>query len=272
MRPEIHGTQRYFAWLYSTPPLREPFATLLELEREICAPARAALEHEVAHARLEWWRGECARARAGTPAHPLMRSLSAAAQRLALPLDLSGLVDIATWDLACATFASRQELAGYCARWAAAVTQPALQLALPHAQPRAAELGRTLGAALKELELLTELDREARAGRLRLPLDELAAAAIDTGAVSHPPWSEPLTALLAGRFKVLRAELAASIAALTAQERGAVRGMIVWAELAGRHAARAAAALPHAWQPGGASRLADAWRSWRAARRASQAH
>ena len=268
MRPETLGTQRYFAWLYSPPPLQGCLAILLELEREICASARAPLEHEVAHARLEWWRGECARARSGSAAHPLTRSLTARSAHA--PPDLTGLVDIATWDLACATFATRTELAGYCARWAAALTEPAARLAAaPGAQARAAEFGRTLGIALKEIELITELHLEAHRGRLRVPLDELAAAAIDTASLGRPPWGEALGELLAQRLRTLRGELAASIGRLTAAERTPLRGLIVWGALAARHAHRTEGALPDAWRPGGASRLADAWHSWRAARQAS---
>ncbi len=55
----------------------------------------------------------------------------------------------------------------------------------------------------------------------------------------------------------LRAELAACVALLSAQHQAPLRGLLVWAVLARRRSVRA-------------SRLADAWQAWRAARRAER--
>src|SRR2546430_4115889 len=54
------------------------------------------------------------------PYTTLFRSLFAASG-LAPPAGLAGLVDIAVWDLAAATFGTRRELEGYCERWSAAM-------------------------------------------------------------------------------------------------------------------------------------------------------
>jgi hypothetical protein len=52
---------------------------LAEVEHEILASARPGLDHGVAHARLEWWRGEIGRLAEGAPRHPAARRLLAAA-------------------------------------------------------------------------------------------------------------------------------------------------------------------------------------------------
>jgi phytoene synthase len=269
VRPETLGTVRYLAWLYSPPRLREPLGLLLELEAQICTPRAAPLDHQVAHARLAWWREECERLVRGTPVHPLTRALLAL-RTLPAParLDFGGLIDVAAWDLAQATFDTREELTGYCSRWAAAMTQLAAQLTAPVgvSAERAGEMGRTLGAHVREIELLATLAAEAHAGRLRLPLDELERAAVDTDSLARPPWGEPLTMLVRARLTALRAGLARALGVLERAERQAWRGLVVWAVLAERQARCALTALPEAWRPGPLDRMAEAWGAWRAAR------
>ncbi|MBS0374750.1 MAG: hypothetical protein JSR73_09195, partial [Proteobacteria bacterium] len=52
---------------------------LLAIDAEIAAAARAGIDHAVAHAKLDWWRGEADRLAAGSPSHPQARALLAAA-------------------------------------------------------------------------------------------------------------------------------------------------------------------------------------------------
>ncbi len=290
VRREAEGSPRYWAWLYSPPRLRAVLDPLFGIEAEIRSALRPGLDHQVAHVRLQWWREECARYASGSPTHPLMRALSAAygaagngaaadrtaangagahgagARNPAAPdtarPDPRGLVDTVTWDLAAATFATRAELTGYCDRWASAVTLIAAQ--------GAANFGRSLGRALEEIELLAALAADAKLGRLRLPVDELEQAQIEPSVLAHPPWPEPLCALLRSRQRASRAALAASVAELPAALQPSLRGLLVWAALAYRESLRAERALPHLWQADGASRLADAWIGWRAARHADR--
>jgi 15-cis-phytoene synthase len=275
VRREAEGSPPYWAWLYSPPRLRAVLQALLAIEGEIRAALRPGLDHHVAHVRLEWWREECARCARGTPAHPLTRGLLAAysaaapdaarsdpARAPAGPVDPEGLIDTAQWDLAAATFATRAELTGYCDRWASATTQIAAE--------NAAEFGRSLGRALKEIALLADLAPDARRGLLRLPLDELEQAGVEPSALGRPPWPAALCALLGSRHRQLREALAASVATLSPAAQPPLRGLIVWAAVAHRQSLRAERALPHAWQASGANRLADAYLAWRTARRADR--
>src|SRR6516162_6378626 len=214
-QPELSATRR-LAWLYSSAQQRLAIAGLTALEREIGASLRPGLDHQVAHTRLEWWREECARTAHGHPTHPLTRELAGLfAPQGGAPLhDLGGLVDTAVWDLARATFDTRPELAAYCERWSAAMIVPLVRLAAPgssFAQVPA------LGASLREIELLLSLAADARAGRLRVPLDELERAQVPPETLAHPPWPAPLATLLHKRHAELRAVVAAAVEALTPQ-------------------------------------------------------
>jgi phytoene synthase len=269
-RPEAPAT-RALAWLYSAASERPRLAVLCALEREIGASLRPGLDHPVAHARLAWWREECERSGAARAAHPLMRELAerfAPAPQVALR-GLPGLVDCAVWDLAAATFETRRELRGYCERWSAALIEPLARHAAPALAPAATQ---ALGAALKEMELLLALAPDAQAGRLRLPLDELAAAAVPAEAVAHAPWPPQLTQLLRERHRQLRATLAAAVNGLPPAAQAPLRGLIVWAALLCLQSQRAEARLPSASAGSEQQRPLDGWHAWRAARRATAGH
>jgi len=258
---------RVLAWLYSHPAQRPSLAALFAIEREIGTSLRPGLDHDVAHARLAWWREECARCAGGRPVHPLTRELAAAFEppgRAALA-QLPGLVDTAAWDLACAPFETRRELEAYCGRWSAALIEPLAQLA--GSEVAAGPLA-TFGRQLREIELLLALAGDARLGRARLPLDELERAAVTPEELARPPWSAALAAMLHARHRALRAALATSVAALGPQAQAALRGLIVWAALAASHSRRAQALLPHVSAARDYHAPLDGWRAWRAARRA----
>ena len=261
---------RWFATLYATPPLRPLLESLFGIESEIYAVLRPGVEHSVAHVRMQWWQEECERAASGSGVHPLTRALLAArpGEDCAGP-DLKGLLATATWDLASATFAARKELTAYCERWASAMVVPAVRWSSPANLPLEATtaLGSSLGACLRELELLIELRTAALAGRLRLPLDELQAAGVDPEALAATPCPPTLIMLLRERHRELRARLRALLEGITDPgQRLALRGLIVWVRLTLRRSEQVAAALPAAWRPSRASGLGDAWHAWRYAR------
>ncbi|HKT71745.1 MAG TPA: squalene/phytoene synthase family protein [Steroidobacteraceae bacterium] len=248
---------RYFACLYSPEPAKGVLEALCSLETEINSSLRPGLDHQVAHSRLQWWRDECERTIEGRPAHPVTRQLLAVARHGASFAELAGFVDVATWDLANATFATRRELAAYCERWARAMLTPL-------ADTSSRQSVMALGVSLHELELLDRFAEDARRGRLRLPLDELACRDIDPLSAATPTeWPDSLASLLSERRRTLRALLAKSAAALEIGEQTQLRGLLVWCALAWRrsqHDPRRGA------ERGRLESLRDAWSAWRAAR------
>jgi phytoene synthase len=258
---------RAFARLYCPPAQQAALGTLLGIEAEIRAGLAPGVDHQVAHTRLGWWREECLRLEAGTPLHPLTQALTAqfAHPERAVLAGVGGLVDLAIWDLAQATFGSRRELEAYCERWSTALVAPLSQLALPQSPPPVA-----LGARLKELELLNGLGADARAGRVRLPLDELTAAQVPPQALTAGTWSAELSALVRAAHTRARAQLAGAVAAPTPAQQAPLRALLVWAEIVAADSRRLSAALPRAALPGDHPALLDGWRAWRAARRAER--
>jgi phytoene synthase len=287
--PEPHSA-RYFALLYSPAPQRLALDALFGLEREISESLRPGLDHHVAHSRLQWWREECERATVGRPVHPLTRALvdamtaipsstsasTSTAPPPAVPLSrlagLCGLVDVAVWDLAGATFETRRELTAYCERWSAAMIEPfaARQVAEPTETPDTKVANwSTLGAAMREIEMLSHLAREAHYGRLRVPLDELESAKVDPGVLAKPPWPTAVVKLLHARHESLRYEITRALTDLDRAQQPGLRGLLVWAELARRSSQRTEHALPNHLRPRRFDAVADAWSAWRIARRAT---
>jgi len=286
--PESHSA-RYFALLYSPASQRLVLDALFGIEREIFESLRPGLDHHVAHSRLQWWREECERAAAGRPVHPLTRALVDAVTGTGsgtgtgtralsglhpLPqlAGLCGLVDVAVWDLAGATFETRRELTAYCERWSAAMIEP-LAPRKPAGTPPTSDTRIThwssLGAAMREIEMLSHLAREAHFGRLRFPLDELESVKADPGVLAKPPWPAAVVDLLRARHESLRHEIARAVREVDGEQQPALRGLLVWAGLAGRSSQRAERALPDPFRLGRFDAVADAWFAWRVARRAT---
>jgi phytoene/squalene synthetase len=136
-------------------------------------------------------------------------------------------------------------------------------------EPRVVSHWRALGAAVREIELLTDLAREAHAGRVRVPLDELDRAGAAVSGLAKPPWPGALVTLLRERHEALRATIGESVGALGREEQANYRGLLVWAALTWRQSVRAQRALPGIISPRRYHALADGWQAWRAARRAT---
>jgi hypothetical protein len=128
---------------------------------------------------------------------------------------------------------------------------------------------RLIGAAVREIELLADLAREAHMGRVRVPLDELERAGVEVSSLAKPPWPASLATFLRERHEALRGTIAESVAALGREEQAGFRGLLVWVALAWRQSVRAQRALPGIISPRRYHALTDGWQAWRAARQAA---
>ncbi|MBV8783220.1 MAG: squalene/phytoene synthase family protein [Gammaproteobacteria bacterium] len=252
---------RALVCLYCPPPAGAVFRALDAIEGELTALLAPRLEHTGVHARLAWWREECARTMGGTPEHPLTRSLAhalAAAGSCAAP-ELTGLIDNTLWDLAAAPFADEPALEGYAGRWAGAFMRPLAAALGADAGPAV-----TCGTQLRRLELLLQLRGEALVGRVRLPLDALGP--LDAGELCRPRWPDELSERVQAAHARSRSALAATVRALGGRGGAALRPLRVWASLLDTHARHAARRLPRADTGRPIAGVLDGWRAWRAAR------
>lgn len=259
------GSLRYFAVLYAPEPARPALHALYAMEAELRDTVRTTA-HEVAHTRLQYWRGEVDRLAAGHPTHPVTRAL--------LPLRAAG-ADVsllhealvaADFDVARITLNTDAEASALAFRACGSVQTLAAVASRGSAQLSAgeSEFARRLGTSMLETEWLRDLRGDLLEGRLRLPLDALEDARIEPTSLLAEPMPDALSTLLAARKARIAAQLRSLPSLLTPTERTAQRQGLVLAALHERllaridhrtEVARTRADVP-AW-----TRLWTAWRT-----------
>lgn len=229
------GSLRYFAVLYAPAAARPLLGALYAFEAEIRDTARAST-HDVAHTRLQYWRGEIDRLVAGKPGHPVTQALQPLQEHGA---DLSLLHEAlvaADIDLAHVAINDADELAALAFRAAGAVQTLAAMASRNSSQlaDSEREFARRLGAAVAEVEWLRDLRGDVVAGRLRLPLDALSTAGVEPANLLQEPMPASLAQLLAARKARLGIELRALGNVLDRAARSAQRQGLVLAALHAR--------------------------------------
>lgn len=283
------GTARYFSWLFAERECREPLLGIYALLAEWRALIDPATERSVAQAKLAWWHEEVDRLSAGRPVHPISRHL--AAQPRAAQTDFTPLrraVEAAALQIAGAPVERGAALADHCralcgeplllAAALAAASSGARDVdpvdavcgadsTAPPGDRARAGLARCI-AALASAEYLeaaiSGYRREARAGRVAFPVDELLQAGIEDGDLSAAEVAPAVQSYLAevrGRALGLYAQAAE---VLPRGERARHRHLLVLAELGARRLRGAAAGRA------GRFALGDLYAAWRAARRGAR--
>ncbi len=208
------GSLRYFAVLFAPASARAVLEALYGFEDEVRRTVEASA-HEVAHARLQWWRGEVDRLVAGRPSHPVALALLPLRERGGVDLALlHELLVAADLDLAGFSYRDRGELEAYCYRatgvlqtLAASATAGVRALSEPERR-----YARQLGSALRQVEMIRDFRHDLRRGRLYLTLDALESAGLDPHDLARASVGTALNDLLDG----WRADVAQSLRTLPA--------------------------------------------------------
>jgi phytoene/squalene synthetase len=260
---------RHFTWLYADEAAREHLELFFALESELLATVQPALDHSVAHARLTWWQGEAERAAAGTPVHPIMVSLAARRAAAGLPtLDIRPLVATLAWDLAGAPCPTERELTTYTGAWARSYFAPLCELLLPEASAQR-PVALSLGAAIRELELLALVHGDPTLAGLRVPSDALGQFGLQHESLADRPLRPPAYDLLAARHAAARRALADAVSQVPAATQPAWRPVLVWSYCAYQDSRAAVTALPAAPNASALARFGRTIQTWRAALRAA---
>jgi phytoene synthase len=179
------GSLRYYAVLFAPLAKRRLLNACYSLDADLRDSA-ASINHDIAHTRLQWWRGELDRYVAGRATHPLTVALSVpeAPPASALAPWLHELVVAADLDLARFTYGTWQELAAYCYRSGGALQRVISSvLAAPSpATPSELEFASGLGAVVRQTEMLRDRRRDRRRGLMYVPLEALADAHLEPAA------------------------------------------------------------------------------------------
>lgn len=265
------GSLRHFAALFSGSAERALIEALYAFEAEVRRVVTAT-SHEAAHARLQWWRGELDRLAAGHPTHPLAQALLPLRGRR--DLDLASLHEVlvsADLDLAQMTYRTWQELDAYLMR--SSGTLQSLVAAMLAGErglaPAEREFARRLGAAVRQAEMLFELERDLARGRMYAPTEALEAARIDPVAFARNWRDAAARTFVTDWHGRVRRELDALPSLLNeASQRSAQRHGLVLAALHARWLdGWAAHAGQHGVQQPQLGPLNRLWTAWRTALR-----
>jgi phytoene synthase len=256
---------RYWSWLFAAPEAREPLLGIYALMAEWQALTDPDTEAEVARIKLAWWADEMSRLAAGSPLHPISRYLA----------NLEGTAAIDWSPLAHPVSAAAAQVAGAPLERAAELQSHAdalfgapLLLAARLGGARSPSVQACI-AALAEAQYvaraLCAYGREARAGRILFPVDDLLAAGIDNDdlAARDPP--PRLNAYLKRMREHAARYFANAAASLAPQERPPLRHLLVLATLGAKHLNGRERRAETDF------RLADLYNAWTAARRAAAA-
>ncbi len=206
------GSLRYFAVLFAPLVVRPVLDALYGFEAEIRTTVEG-VSHEAAHARLQWWRAEIDRLVAGRATHPVALALQPLRENRNVDLSLLHETLVAAdLDLARLTYRNWHELDAYCFR-AAGALQTVAAAALAGERPLAGperKFARQLGSALRQAEMIRDLRRDLRNGRLYLPVEVLEAAGLDATTLRGTVQSPVLDPLLGA----WRSRISATLASL----------------------------------------------------------
>ena len=264
------GSLRYFAVLFAPPERRGLLEALYAFEATVREAVHSPA-HEAAHARLQWWRGELDRWLAGKPQHPITVALAPlipyAMQDATL---LHEVLTAADLDLAHMTYVTQRELDAYLFRAAGALqTLAARALAGREISPAERDFTRRLGSAVRQVEMIRELESDVRDGRLYVPLDDLETAGVNPAEISARLDSAELLSLVNGWMVRIDHELQALPGILTPDERRSQRSGLVLGALHAKLLASLRHRRPVERQAAQLPPLQRLWTAWRAAVRYS---
>lgn len=265
------GSLRYFSVLFAPADKRPLLEALYAFEATVADAVRSTA-HEAAHSKLHWWRGELDRWLGGKPQHPITATLAPVAVSCAQDASLlHEALTAADMDLAHMTYANRRELDAYLFRAAGSLqTVAACLLAGDRALSSGErEFARRFGSALRQVEMLRDLGRDLRGGRLYVPLSEMEARGIDPSRLSDSLDRPEVADLLNDWAQAMQTDLASLPATLTGAERRAQRPLLVLAALHEKLLVRLRAENPAKRSDVQVSPMQRLWTAWRSAVRHS---
>jgi 15-cis-phytoene synthase len=260
------GTVRHLSWLFAAQGSRDPLLGIYALLAEWRALMDPSTEAAVARLKLAWWLEEMQRLTAGSPVHPISRYLAALPQAAAADFaPLERAVEAAALQIAGAPLEHGEELAAHSEALRGGPLMVAARLAGRPQEP--VQALRSCVAALACAEYLAgaiaDYRREARAGRMVFPVDELLAAGIENADLAAAVAPDHLQSYLDGVRRRAAEFFAAAADVLPREERAPLRHLLVLAALGAKH-------LNSRRPPADVNfRLRDLYLAWSTARRAA---
>jgi phytoene synthase len=234
-RAAASGSSFYYSFLFLPPDTRRAITAFYALCRELDDVVDECHEHQVAEAKLDWWRAEIGRFAGGAPEHPATRALFDTPQGCAIPPALLlEIVDGMAMDLDHLRYPDFKSLNLYCYRVAGVVGEVAAAI---FGGPRSEDdreirrYAHELGLAFQLTNIIRDVGEDARRGRVYLPQDELARFGVREADLLNGCDTPEFQALMQFQFERAVAHYESALAALPASARRAQRPGLVMASI-----------------------------------------
>ncbi len=234
-RAAASGSSFYYSFVFLPQNTRRAIIAFYALCRELDDVVDECHEHQVAVAKLDWWREEIARFAAGLPEHPATRALHDTPQgRNIPPALLLEIVDGMAMDLDHVRYPDFKSLNLYCYRVAGVVGEVAAAIFAGGRSEHDRDIRRYahgLGLAFQLTNIIRDVGEDARRGRIYLPQDELLRFGVSDADLLNGRDTPAFQALMQFQYERAIAQYESALAALPAAARRTQRPGLVMAAI-----------------------------------------
>lgn len=193
----------YYSFLFLPKPQREALESVYAFCRAVDDAVDNAEDASRGHALVEHWRGELAAATRKEATHPIARALAVTLERYPIdPRHLEEIIDGVAMDLTIHHYETFRDLERYCYHVAGAVGLVCIEI-FGYTDPAARDYAVALGLAFQMTNILRDVGRDASAGRVYLPADEMARFGCTEADLRAPTPSKAFLEMM--RFQTTRA-------------------------------------------------------------------
>ena len=197
------GSSFYYAFLFLPEDRRSAITSFYAFCRAIDDVVDSVSEPGVAAAKLAWWQSEVAATFAGTPSHPIMKTLAPSIAAFGIEQrQLQDVIEGCAMDLQQNRYLDFPALQRYCHLVAGVVGEVSARI-FGQSDPRTTGFAHTLGLAFQLTNIIRDVGEDALRGRIYLPVSELQQFDVKSHEILKRQYSERFTALM--RFQAERA-------------------------------------------------------------------
>ena len=239
MTPEQYCTQKaappgstlHYSLIFLPTDQRGAITALHAFRRELADAVSEASDPGVAVARLQWWRNELSTTLSGQPHHPVMKALTPAIARYALPHEhLAEIVAGAQMDLDYNRYPDFATLESYCRRVSGMVSTLSARV-LGYTEPETLEFAGALGVGLELVRIIRDAGHDVRRNHLYVPLDELQRFGLSSDDLVALREDERVERLMGFQIERARSVLSRAEALLSRKDRKAQRAQLIMAAI-----------------------------------------
>ncbi|MDT6962709.1 presqualene diphosphate synthase HpnD [Cupriavidus sp. SZY C1] len=223
------GSSFYYSSLLLPPERRRALTALQAWRLELDAIVHEDHDAGVALQRLDWWRAELRRLYDGTPNHPV--SLALQPHLASLPqAEMSQVLDGTEMDLAQSRYFDDAALGRYARLVGGTVGRLTARL-LGFTDALTLDAGEKLGLSQMRVRIIREVGRDARQGRIYIPVETLQRFEVPAADIMQSRHSAPFVTLMRDQAAQARALYQEALDLLPRADRRAQRAALALAAI-----------------------------------------